>query len=143
MLAKIAELEAEVAKAVAGGGEKYVDRHHARGKLLPRERIELLVDEGSAFLELSPLAGWGTDFHVGASLVTGIGVVEGVECLITANDPTVKGGASNPWTVKKASGPRRSPRRTTSRRSRWSSPAARTCRPRRRSSSRAASCSAT
>ncbi len=102
MLAKLAELEAEVAKAVAGGGEKYVDRHHARGKLLPRERIELLVDEGSAFLELSPLAGWGSDFHVGASLVTGIGVVEGVECLITANDPTVKGGASNPWTVKKA-----------------------------------------
>ncbi len=102
MLAKIADLEAEVAKAVAGGGEKYADRHHARGKLLPRERIELLVDEGSAFLELSPLAGWGSDFHVGASLVTGIGVVEGVECLITANDPTVKGGASNPWTVKKA-----------------------------------------
>ena len=58
--------------------------------------------EGIAFLELSPLAGWGTDFPVGASLVTGIGVVEGVECLITANDPTVKGGASNPWTVKKA-----------------------------------------
>ena len=102
MLDKIAELEAEVAKAVAGGGEKYVERHHARGRLLPRERIELLVDEGSAFLELSPLAGWGSDFHVGASLVTGIGVVEGVECLITANDPTVKGGASNPWTVKKA-----------------------------------------
>ena len=84
-----------------GGGEKYVDRHHERGKLLPRERIELLVDEGSAFLELSPLAGWGSDFAVGASVVTGIGVVEGVECLITANDPTVKGGASNPWTVKK------------------------------------------
>ena len=57
---------------------------------------------GRPFLELSPLAGWGSDFHVGASLVTGIGVVEGVECLITANDPTVKGGASNPWTVKKA-----------------------------------------
>ena len=82
-------------------GEKYVDRHHERGKLLPRERIELLVDEGSAFLELSPLAGWGSDFAVGASVVTGIGVVEGVECMITANDPTVKGGASNPWTVKK------------------------------------------
>jgi acyl-CoA carboxylase subunit beta len=101
MLEKLADLEAEIAKAVAGGGEKYVDRHHSRGKLLPRERIELLVDPGSAFLELSPLAGWGTDFAVGASLVTGIGVVEGVECLITANDPTVKGGASNPWTVKK------------------------------------------
>ncbi|MBO0844365.1 MAG: acyl-CoA carboxylase subunit beta [Nocardioides sp.] len=101
MLAKIADLEAEIAKAVAGGGPTYVERHHARGKLLPRERIELLVDPGSAFLELSPLAGWGSDFTVGASVVTGIGVVEGVECLITANDPSVKGGASNPWTVKK------------------------------------------
>jgi acetyl-CoA carboxylase carboxyltransferase component len=101
MLEKLADLETEHAKAVAGGGEKYVERHHARGKLLPRERIELLVDEGSAFLELSPLAGWGSDFAVGASVVTGIGVIEGVECMITANDPTVKGGASNPWTVKK------------------------------------------
>ncbi|HEY3015232.1 MAG TPA: carboxyl transferase domain-containing protein, partial [Nocardioides sp.] len=77
MLGKLAELDAEHAKAVAGGGEKYVDRHHARGKLLPRERIELLLDPGTAFLELSPLAGWGSDFTVGASLVTGIGVVEG------------------------------------------------------------------
>ncbi len=102
MEAKLADLAVEQAKAVAGGGERYVARHHARGRLLPRERIELLVDEGSAFLELSPLAGWGSDFTVGASIVTGIGVVEGVECLITANDPTVKGGASNPWTVRKA-----------------------------------------
>jgi len=101
MLSKLADLDAEHAKAVSGGGEKYVDRHHARGKLMPRERIELLVDEGSAFLELSPLAGWGSDFTVGASVVTGIGVIEGVECMITANDPSVKGGASNPWTVKK------------------------------------------
>ncbi len=101
MLDKLAALEEEHAQAVAGGGEKYVDRHHGRGKLLPRERIELLVDEGSAFLELSPLAGWGTDYKVGASVVTGIGVIEGVECMITANDPTVRGGASNPWTVKK------------------------------------------
>ncbi|WP_374456983.1 acyl-CoA carboxylase subunit beta [Nocardioides sp.] len=101
MLEKLADLDAQHAVAVAGGGEKYVDRHHARGKLTARERIELLVDPGSAFLELSPLAGWGSDFTVGASVVTGIGVVEGVECLISANDPTVKGGASNPWTVKK------------------------------------------
>jgi acetyl-CoA carboxylase carboxyltransferase component len=101
MLEKLADLDAEHAKAVAGGGERYVERHHARGKLLPRERIELLIDPGSAFLELSPLAGWGSDFTVGASIVTGIGVIEGVECVITANDPTVKGGASNPWTVKK------------------------------------------
>ena len=101
MLSKLADLDIEHGKAVGGGGEKYVDRHHARGKLMPRERIELLIDEGSAFLELSPLAGWGSDFTVGASVVTGIGVIEGVECMITANDPSVKGGASNPWTVKK------------------------------------------
>jgi acetyl-CoA carboxylase carboxyltransferase component len=101
ILDKIGALDTEHAKAVAGGGERSVQRHHARGKLMPRERIELLIDEGSAFLELSPLAGWGSDFAVGASVVTGIGVVEGVECLITANDPSVKGGASNPWTVKK------------------------------------------
>ncbi len=101
MLEKLSSLAQEQDKAVAGGGERSVARHHTRGKLLPRERIELLVDEGSAFLELSPLAGWGSDFTVGASVVTGIGVVEGVECVITANDPTVKGGASNPWTVKK------------------------------------------
>jgi acyl-CoA carboxylase subunit beta len=101
MLAKLADLDAQHAVAVAGGGERSVERHRKRGKLLPRERIELLIDPGSAFLELSPLAGWGSDFTVGASVVTGIGVIEGVECMITANDPTVKGGASNPWTVKK------------------------------------------
>ncbi|KRF16469.1 acetyl-CoA carboxylase carboxyltransferase subunit [Nocardioides sp. Soil797] len=101
MLAKIEELHAEQAKAVEAGG-KYIARHKERGKLTARERIELLIDEGSAFLELMPLAGWGSDFAVGASLVTGIGVVEGVECMIVANDPTVKGGALNPWSVKKS-----------------------------------------
>ncbi|MFE9398480.1 acyl-CoA carboxylase subunit beta [Streptomyces flavidovirens] len=102
MLAKLADLDAEHAKALAGGGEKYVARHHRRGKLLARERIELLLDPDTPFLELSPLAAWGSDYAVGASMVTGIGVVEGVECLITATDPTVRGGASNPWTLKKA-----------------------------------------
>jgi acyl-CoA carboxylase subunit beta len=102
MLAKLAEIEAEQAKAVAGGGEKYVERHRKRGKMLVRERIELLLDEDSPFLELSPLAAWGSDYRVGASVVTGIGVVEGVECLVSGSDPTVKGGASNPWTAKKS-----------------------------------------
>jgi acyl-CoA carboxylase subunit beta len=101
-LAGLAELEAEHAKALDGGGARYRDRHHARGKLLPRERIELLVDQDSPFLELSTLAAWGSEFPVGAGLVTGIGVIEGVECLVTANDPTVRGGASNPWTLQKA-----------------------------------------
>ena len=102
MLAKLAELDTEHAKALAGGGERYVERHRSRGGLLARERIELLLDEGSPFLELSPLAAWGSDFHVGASVVTGVGVVSGVECVIVANDPTVRGGSSNPWTLKKS-----------------------------------------
>ncbi|GAC67797.1 acyl-CoA carboxylase subunit beta [Gordonia soli] len=101
MTAKLTEIGAEFDKALAGGGEKYVERHRKRGKMLARERIELLVDEDSAFLELCPLAGYGSDFAVGASVVTGIGVVEGVECLIVANDPTVRGGTSNPWTLRK------------------------------------------
>ncbi|HEY3733687.1 MAG TPA: acyl-CoA carboxylase subunit beta [Streptosporangiaceae bacterium] len=102
MLGKLAEIEAEHAKAVGGGGEKYTTRHHRRGKLLARERIELLLDPDSPFLELSPLAAWGSPFTVGASVVTGIGVVEGVECMIVANDPTVRGGSSNPWTMRKS-----------------------------------------
>jgi len=99
---QLAELDAELARARAGGGAKYVDRHRSRGKLLARERIELLLDRDAPFLELSPLAGWGSDYPVGGSLVTGIGVVSGVECVVVANDPTVRGGASNPWTVRKA-----------------------------------------
>ncbi|HEY5148862.1 MAG TPA: carboxyl transferase domain-containing protein, partial [Mycobacterium sp.] len=99
--AKLADIDVELAKALGGGGPKYVERHHARGKLTPRERIELLVDADAPFLELCPLAAYGSDFQVGASVVIGIGVVEGVECLLVANDPTVKGGTSNPWTLKK------------------------------------------
>jgi acyl-CoA carboxylase subunit beta len=102
MEAKLAEVAAEHAKAIAGGGPKYTDRHRGRGKLLVRERIELLLDPGSPFLELSPLAAWGTEFAVGGSVVTGVGVVEGTECLISASDPTVRGGTSNPWTVRKS-----------------------------------------
>ncbi|MDV6207779.1 carboxyl transferase domain-containing protein [Rhodococcus erythropolis] len=101
MNTKLAEIEVEHAKALAGGGEKYTERHHKRGKLLARERIELLLDQDSPFLELCPLAAWGSDFPVGASTVVGIGIVEGVECLIVANDPTVRGGTSNPWTLRK------------------------------------------
>lgn len=101
MTAKLAELAAEHERSLAGGGTKYVDRHHARGKFTARERVELLLDPDAPFLELSPLAAWRTDFTVGASVVTGIGAVQGVECLIVANDPTVKGGTSNPWTLKK------------------------------------------
>ena len=71
MLARLAELDAEHAKALAGGGPRYTQRHRDRGKLLARERIELLIDPDSPFLELSPLAGYGTGFPVGGSVVTG------------------------------------------------------------------------
>ncbi len=98
---KLAELDGEYAKVLEAGGEKAVARHRRRGKLLARERVEMLVDRDSPFLELSPLAAWGSTFHVGASAVTGIGVVEGVECMIIAHEPTVKGGTSNPYTTKK------------------------------------------
>src|SRR3954447_641494 len=101
MLDLLEQHDAEVARALAGGGEAYVARHRARGKLTARERVELLVDLGSPFLELSTLAAWGSQFHVGASIVTGIGVVEGIECVVIAHDPTVKGGTMNPYTLKK------------------------------------------
>jgi len=97
----LAELDRLLAQARAGGGQKYVDRHRARGKLLARERVELLLDRDGPFLELSPLAAWGTDFPVGASGVTGVGPVSGVECVIAASDPTVRGGATNPFGLRK------------------------------------------
>ena len=100
MAAKLAEIETEHAKALAGGGPNTSASPRPR-QADRAERIELLLDPDSPFLELSPLAAWGSDFTVGASVVIGIGAVEGVECLIVANDPTVKGGTSNPWTLKK------------------------------------------
>src|ERR1051325_7085483 len=81
LLEQLAELEPQLAIARGGGGEKYVERHRKRGKLLARERIELLLDPDSPFLELPPRAAGATNYTVGPSLVTGIGVVEGVECL--------------------------------------------------------------
>lgn len=101
MLAMLGELEAQQSVARDGGGAKYTDRHRERGRLLARERIELLLDQDAPFLELSVIAGWGTEFPVGASVVTGVGPVAGVECVLIANDPTVRGGASNPYTWKK------------------------------------------
>ena len=86
----------------AGGGERYVERHRSRGKLLVRERIDLLLDRGSPFLELSPLAGWGTEDPLGGAVVCGIGLVEGTEVVVSANDPTVRGGTSSPTTIAKS-----------------------------------------
>jgi acyl-CoA carboxylase subunit beta len=99
----LAEVGAQLDIALGGGGERYVERHRERGKFLARERIELLLDADAPFLELAPLAAWGTDYTVGASLVAGIGVVSGVECMVSANDPTVRGGSTNPYTMRKSS----------------------------------------
>src|SRR5215831_13449321 len=90
----IQKLRIELARSTLGGGEKYVNRHLSRGRLLPRERIEMLIDDGSYFLEIAPLAGIGIQNEfVGAGVVGGIGLVSGRECLIVANEATVKGGA--------------------------------------------------
>jgi acetyl-CoA carboxylase carboxyltransferase component len=100
-LAAVSALSEQMALGRAGGGEKYAQRHRGRGRLLVRERIELLVDRDSPLLELSALAAWGTEFAVGASIVTCVGVVSGVECVLIAHDPTVRGGAMNPYTLRK------------------------------------------
>jgi 3-methylcrotonyl-CoA carboxylase beta subunit len=100
----VEEFHARQARVRQGGSERARQRHVARGKLLPRERVELLLDPGTPFLELSTLAAWGMydDESPGASGINGIGVVSGVECMISANDATAKGGASYPISVKKA-----------------------------------------
>jgi 3-methylcrotonyl-CoA carboxylase beta subunit len=99
----VAELRAARARAALGGPEEARERHTARGKLLPRERIERLLDPGTPFLELSPLAAHGCygDEAPGAGMVTGIGRVAGREVVVVANDATVKGGTYYPLTVKK------------------------------------------
>jgi 3-methylcrotonyl-CoA carboxylase beta subunit len=103
MQALVEELRAQTARAALGGSAAARAKHTARGKLLVRERIDLLLDPGSPFLELSPLAAHGLygDEVPGAGLVTGIGQVSGQECVIVANDATVKGGTYYPLTVKK------------------------------------------
>jgi 3-methylcrotonyl-CoA carboxylase beta subunit len=98
-----AELRVRLAAAGRGGPERARERHAARGKLLPRDRVDALVDPGSPFLELSPLAASGMygDEAPGAGLITGVGRVSGRECVIVANDATVKGGTYYPMTVRK------------------------------------------
>ena len=106
MRAVVAELLAHSAKVAEGGGKDANAKHTARGKLLPRDRVKALLDAGSPFLELSPLAAWGMygkDGHdaPAAGVITGIGRIEGTECVVVANDATVKGGTYYPMTVKK------------------------------------------
>src|SRR5437773_1648487 len=99
----VTELRERLAKARQGGPDRARERHTKAGKLLPRERVERLLDAGTAFLELSPLAAFGMydDEAPGAGMITGIGRVSGNECVIVANDATVKGGSYYPLTVKK------------------------------------------
>ncbi len=101
MLEKLEEFEELQSRARMGGGQKYIDRHRKRGKMLVRERIELLIDPDTPFLEFSTLAAWGSQKPLGANVVTGIGVIEGVECVISANDPTSQAGSSNRYTLAK------------------------------------------
>lgn len=103
MQLQVDDLKEKVARIKQGGGEKSNKRHTDRGKLLPRERINGLLDEGSPFLELSQLAAWNVyeDYVPAAGVIAGIGRVSGTECMIVANDATVKGGSYYPLTVKK------------------------------------------
>jgi acetyl-CoA carboxylase carboxyltransferase component len=101
--AAVEKLRAALTETTVGGGEKYTSRHKAAGKLLPRERIELLLDRDSYFLELCALAGKDVPGHTpGAGMIGGIGRVSGVECLITASESTVKGGAISEMTARKS-----------------------------------------
>jgi 3-methylcrotonyl-CoA carboxylase beta subunit len=103
MKALVADLRGKLDVAVQGGSEEARARHAGRGKLLARERVNLLLDPGTPFLELSPLAAYGLyggDVH-SASLITGIGRISGRECMVVANDATIKGGTYYPLTVKK------------------------------------------
>ena len=103
MTALVAELGERIALVKQGGGAKYVERHREQGKLPARDRIQRLLDDGSPFLELSPLAAWDLydNGAPAAGIVTGVGRVSGREVLIVANDATVKGGTYYPITVKK------------------------------------------
>src|SRR5947209_2813053 len=99
----VADLREKLSQVAGGGGEVACNRHTARSKMLARERVDLLVDPGTSFLELSPLAAHGLysgDVH-SASVITGVGRVSGRECVIVANDATIKGGTYYPMTVKK------------------------------------------
>ncbi|CAG2191305.1 E6.4.1.4B [Mytilus edulis] len=102
MQSLVKDLQSKVSTVIQGGGPKAIDRHLSRGKLLPRDRINGLLDPESPFLELSQLAGYqlyGKEEVPAGGIITGIGRVSGVECMIVANDPTVKGGSYYPITL--------------------------------------------
>jgi len=101
MLETLAQLDALHEEVAAGGGEEAMARLRARGKMPLRERIAMVLDPDSPFLEISPLAAWRSNFTVGSGFVVGIGVIEGVECVILGHDPSVRAGAFNAFNAKK------------------------------------------
>ena len=101
MLAMLAQLEDLHAEVEAGGGEEAMTRLRSRNKMPVRERIAMVLDPDSPFLEISPLAAWRSNFNVGSGFIVGIGVVAGIECLILGHDPSVRAGAFNPFNSKK------------------------------------------
>lgn len=103
MQAHVEDLQTIISQISQGGGEKAAERHVARGKLLPRDRINTLIDDDTPFLEIGQLAAWEVydDYVPCAGVIAGIGIVNGIECMIVANDATVKGGTYYPLTVKK------------------------------------------
>jgi acetyl-CoA carboxylase carboxyltransferase component len=101
MLEQLGVIDALLDEAAAGGGQKAMDRMRSRGKMPVRERIAAVLDPNSPFLEISPLAGYGSDYALGGGMVIGIGVIAGTECVILANDPSVLGGALTPYAWKK------------------------------------------
>jgi len=101
MLETLKQLDALHEEVAAGGGEEAMQRLRARGKLPLRERIAMVLDPDSPFLEISPLAAWRSQFTVGSGFIVGIGVIEGVECVILGHDPSVRAGAFNAFNAKK------------------------------------------
>src|SRR5262245_2524615 len=101
MLEQLAVIDELLDEADAGGGPAAVERMRSRGKLPSRERIANVLDPDSPFLEVSALAGYGSDYTIGGGMVVGVGVIAGVECVVMGNDPSVLGGALTPYAIKK------------------------------------------
>ena len=101
MLEQLAVLDDLLDQAEAGGGPQAMERMRSRGKMPIRERIANVLDPDSPFLEISPLAGYDSDYAIGGGMIVGIGVISGVECVVMGNDPSVLGGALTPYAIKK------------------------------------------
>ena len=101
MLEMVTEIDGLLEEVAQGGGEEAMQRLRKRGKLPIRQRVGLVLDRDSPFLEISPLAAWNSNYTVGSGFILGIGVISGVECLILGHDPSVRAGAFNEFNAKK------------------------------------------